>query len=221
MPAHRPSRVEVGLPPTALVLASFNNSYKVNPQIFDIWCRLLRKVDSSVLWILADSSSAQENLRREARHRGADPERLMFVRRVSYEDYLARMELADLFLDTFPFNGGTTASDALWQGLPVLTCSGEALASRMAGSLLTASDLPELITFSLDEYERRALQLAADPTELARLRARLLTQRATHPVFDPARFCRHLEEAYRTMWLRHERGELPAAFAVPPRELPG
>lgn len=209
------TRSQFGLPPSALVLCSFNNTVKVNPPVFDIWCRVLAKVENAVLWVLADTTASRQTLRREAKRRGVDPERLIFAGRASYEDYLARLELADLFLDTFPFSAGTTASDALWVGLPVLTCAGEAFASRMAGSLLNALDLPELITYSLQDYEHRALELASRPERLAALRARLSQNRTEHPVFSADRACRQLEAAFREMWLRHERGDPPAAFAVP------
>lgn len=209
------TRSELGLPASGLVLCCFNNIVKVNPPMFDIWCRLLTRVDGAVLWMLADTAAARQALRREAQNRGVDPARLIFAGRTSYEDYLARMELADLFLDTFPFNAGTTASDALWVGLPVLTYTGEAFASRMAGSLLSTLDLSELITYSPEDYEARALELAAQPERLASIRARLARNRDEGPLFDTERICRQLEAAFQTMWLRHERGDPPAAFAVP------
>ena len=211
----RLTRGQFGLPASALVLCSFNNTVKVNPPIFDIWCRVLARVDGAVLWMLADTTAARQTLRREAQDRGLDPKRLIFAGRASYEDYLARMELADLFLDTFPFNAGTTASDALWVGLPVLTCAGEAFASRMAGSLLSALDLPELITYNLQDYESRALELVTRPEYLAAIRARLVKNRDERPLFRTDRACRQLEAAFRTMWLRYERGDPPAPFAVP------
>jgi predicted O-linked N-acetylglucosamine transferase (SPINDLY family) len=165
--------------------------------------------------MLADTAAGRQTLRREAQSRGVDPARLVFAGRTSYEDYLARMELADLFLDTFPFNAGATASDALWAGVPVLTCAGEAFASRMAGSLLSTLDLRELITYSPEDYEARALELTTQPARLAAVRARLRSNRDESPLFNTERICRQLEAAYQTMWLRHERGDPPAAFTVP------
>jgi len=214
MAEHRPARAEAGLPEGAFVFCSFNNSYKVTPAQFDIWCRLLESVPDSVLWIVADRDAAQVNLRREAHARGIVPERLIFAPRIPYEDHLARLPLADLFLDTLPFNAGTTASDALWAGVPVLTCSGEAFAARMAGSLLRAVGLPELITHTAQDYEALALRLATAPAELSVLRARLAANRLSHPLFDTERFCRHLESAYLTAHERHQRGESAASFRV-------
>jgi len=176
--------------------------------------RLLKTVAGSVLWLVADSSSVQDKLRGEAANRGIDPRRLIFAPRLKYADHLARFRLADLFLDTLPFNAGTTASDALWAGVPVLTCAGEAFASRLAASLLNAVGLPELITRSLEEYEALALKLATTPAMLAHVKARLARNRTTHPLFDTDRFRRHLEFAYVTMWERHQRGEPPGSFAV-------
>jgi protein O-GlcNAc transferase len=212
-----PGRKEVGLPQSGFVFCSFNNSYKINPPVFELWARLLRAVEGSVLWLIADNPAVPDNLRREAAHRGLDPARLVFAPRVGYAEYLARLALADLFLDTLPFNAGTTASDALWAGVPVLTCAGEAFASRMAGSLLHAVGLPELVTDNLDDYEALALKLAAASAMLADVRAGLARNRATCPLFDTDRFRRHLESAYLTMWARHQCGAPPANFAVAPQ----
>jgi protein O-GlcNAc transferase len=213
--AHRPTRAEAGLPQGGLVFCSLNNSYKLQPAQFDAWCRLLAAFPDSVLWIVADNQDAQSNLRREACARGVAPARLLFAPRMEYADHLARLPLADLCLDTLPFNAGTTASDALWAGVPVLTCSGEAFASRMAGSLLRAIGLPELITHTLADYETLAVRLAGNPGELAGLRARLAVNRDSGPLFDTERFCRHLESAYEMAHARHQRGELPGSFRVP------
>jgi predicted O-linked N-acetylglucosamine transferase (SPINDLY family) len=209
-----PTRGEAGLPERGFVFCCFNNSYKITPRLFDVWMRLLLSVDGSVLWLLGDRASVASNLRREAAARGVDPGRLVFAPRLSYAEHLARYRLAGLFLDTLPFNAGTTASDALWAGLPVLTCSGEAYAARMAGSLLHAVGLPELVTHTPDDYEALALKLATDAGLLAGIRAKLAENRTTHPLFDTERFTRHLESAYTTMWERHQRGEPPASFAV-------
>jgi len=209
-----PTRREAGLPESGFVFCSFNNTYKINPPVFDVWMRLLKTVAGSVLWLVADRLSVENNLRREAAERGVEPSRLVFAPRVKYAEHLARFRLADLFLDTLPFNAGTTASDALWAGVPVLTCAGEAFASRIAGSLLTAVGLPELITHSLKEYEALALKLATTPGMLAELRARLAENRTTYPLFDTDRFRRHIESAYVAMWQRYQRGEPPESFAV-------
>jgi predicted O-linked N-acetylglucosamine transferase (SPINDLY family) len=208
------SRAELGLPADAIVFCSFNNSYKITPRMFDVWMRLLARVDGSVLWVLGSDATTEANLRREATARGVAPSRLIFAARLQYADYLARYRAADLFLDTLPFNGGTTASDALWAGLPVLTCTGDAFAARMAGSLLNAIALPELITDSLAEYEALALRLATDAALLAAITQKLRRNRDTHPLFDTDRFRRHLEAAYTTMFERCQRGEASAGFAV-------
>jgi protein O-GlcNAc transferase len=207
------TRASESLSDEAFVFCSFNNSYKVNPGMFDIWMRLLARVPGSVLWMLGDSERVRHNLRGAARDRGIEPDRLVFARRATYDRHLARLPLADLFLDTLPFNAGATASDALWMGLPVLTCPGEAFAARMAGSLLSAAGTPELIARDLDEYEAKALQLARDPQARGAIRDRLC--RGSTPLFDTERFRRHLESAYETMWMRHRRGERPQTFSVP------
>jgi predicted O-linked N-acetylglucosamine transferase (SPINDLY family) len=183
--------------------------------MFDIWMRLLDRVPGSVLWLVSGGAVPSSNLRREAMHRGVDPGRLVFAPRLPYAEHLGRLKLADLFLDTLPFNAGTTASDALWAGLPVLTCAGEAFAARMAGSLLQAVGLPELITHSLADYEAKALELAQQPEMLRGLRQRLSNNRRTAPVFDTDRCRRSLESGYVEMWQRHERGQGPEGFAVP------
>jgi protein O-GlcNAc transferase len=208
------SRRDSSLPESAFVFCCFNNHYKVNPGCFDIWMRLLDAVPGSVLWLFADEQTARENLRREAQQRRIDPERLIFAARVSYNDHLARLPCADLFLDTFPFGAGAVASDVLWAGLPLLTLSGEAFAARMAGSLLSALRLPELVTHDRDEYESRALELAKTPALLGELRSRLAAGRHSSPLFDSEKFCRHLESGYRSMWERSERGESAESFAV-------
>jgi protein O-GlcNAc transferase len=208
------TRAEVGLPETALVFCCFNSTYKINREIFDVWCRLLKTCPNSVLWMVAESEVAQANLSREARIRGIDPGLLIFAPRLLYAEHLARLQLADLFLDTVPFNAGTTASDALWAGLPVVTCAGEAFAARMAGSLLHAIDLPELVTDTLEAYEKLARRLATEPGALAAVRARLAVNRTTQPLFETRRFCRNLESAFVTMHERSQRGEPPAHFSV-------
>ena len=209
------TRIDAGLPPTGFVFCCFNNNYKITPALFDIWMRVLNQVPGSVLWLLKDNELAGANLRLEAELRGVAPERLVFAKRMPLPEHLARHRLADLFLDTLPYNAHTTASDALWVGLPVLTCLGETFASRVGASLLRAVGLPEMVVDSLADYEARALALAKDPEALAQLRARLLAQRDTAPLFDTDRFRRDLESAYQTMWQRHQQGLPPTPFAVP------
>jgi protein O-GlcNAc transferase len=209
-----PARAEVGLPEHGFVFCSFNNSWKITPEVFDVWMRLLHAVEGSVLWLLRDDATAEQNLRKEAAARGVDPERLVFAPRMKVEDHLARHRLADLFLDTLPYNAHTTASDALWVGLPVLTCLGNAFAGRVAASLLKAIGLPELVTHSIEDYEALALRLAKDPSLLEGYRNRLATNRLTHPLFDTDRFRHHIEAAYLQMWEIWQRGEQPRSFAV-------
>jgi predicted O-linked N-acetylglucosamine transferase (SPINDLY family) len=204
-----------GLPAGAFVFCSFNSTAKFNPLTFDVWMRLLDAVKGSVLWLLAPQGEAQDNLRREAGARGIDPSRLLFADVIPYEAYLARYVHADLFLDTFPFNGGATVSDALSAGLPVLTWSGDSFASRMAGSLLTSLGFTELVAFSLEDYEQKARDLSARREHLDSLRRRLLASRDRHPVFDSNRYCRHLEAAYLAMRDRSAAGASPSAIEVP------
>jgi len=211
-----PTRAEAKLPDRGFVFCCFNNNYKTTPDLFAIWMRLLGEVEGSVLWLLEDNVAASSNLRREAQRRGVAPERIVFAERVKLEQHLARHRVADLFLDTLPYNAHTTASDALWAGLPLLTCEGTTFPGRVAASLLRAVGVPELITCSLQEYEARALQLAATPAMLVDIRSKLARNRMTHPLFDTDRFRRHLESAYETMWSRHQRGEPPDSFAVQP-----
>jgi predicted O-linked N-acetylglucosamine transferase (SPINDLY family) len=215
VPSYLPGRCEVGLPEGALALCCFCNSYKINPQLYDVWMRLLQALPGSVLWLIADNASVEANLRTEAMQRGVDTDRVLFAPRLAYPEHLTRLQCADLFLDTFPFNGGATASDALWAGVPVVTCSGQAFSSRMAGSLLHAIGLPDLVTQNLQEYEELTLRLCTNPIQLAHVRTRLARNRASWPLFDTDRFRKHLESAYLTMWQRHEQGEPPASFAVP------
>jgi predicted O-linked N-acetylglucosamine transferase (SPINDLY family) len=212
-----PSRRQAGLPDRGFVFCSFNNTYKITPDVFDVWMRLLRKVDGSVLWLLHGNTGAPANLRREAEARGVSGDRLIFAPRMTLEDHLARHRLADLFLDTYYCNAHTTASDALWAGLPVLTCAWQTFAGRVAGSLLHAVGLPELVTHSLADYEALALKLAREPNLLAGLKQKLARNRDTHPLFDAKRLTRHIEAAYVTMWERHQRDEPPADFSVTPR----
>ena len=201
------TRTELGLPASGFVFCCFNARYKITPATFAGWMRILHRVPGSVLWLQADDAEAASNLRAEAQHRGVDPGRLIVARRVpAAEDYLAQYRAADLFLDTLPYNAHTTASDALWAGLPVLTRPGESFASRVAASLLTAIGLPELIASTPEDYEECAVALATDPDRLARLRQRLAVNRFTAPLFDGAAFTKNLEEAYFKIYERHQSG---------------
>lgn len=208
------TRADFGLPEDAFVFCSFNNSYKLNATMFDVWMSLLRKVSGSVLWLLVPTSTCRENLRREAAARGVDPDRLVFATRQPIAKHLARHRLADLFLDALPCNAHTTASDALWAGLPVLTAMGETFSGRVAASLLTAVGLPELVTKNLEDYAEVALALAQDETRLADLRAKLASQRETVSLFDSVRYARHLESAFSTMVEIARAGDPPRSFAV-------
>lgn len=208
-------RAELGLPADALVFCCFNRNCKFNPAVFEIWMRLLKHSPGSVLWLLATNPAAVENLRREAAARDVAPERLVFADQAPYLSYLARYRHADLFLDTTPFNGGATVSDALSMGVPVLTVTGASFAARMAGSLLQYLGLSDTVASSLGDYEAMARALAAEPARLRALRQRLERLRLQHPFFDTDRYRRTLEAAYRRMWERHEAGLPPCAFLVP------
>ena len=214
MPADAPPREACGLPREAFVFASFNGTYKITPAVFDVWMRLLSKVQDGVLWLLSDGETAMANLRREAQARGIAPGRLVFAPRLPLADHIARQRHADLFLDTLPCNAHTTASDALWAGVPVLTCLGGTFAGRVAGSLVRAAELPELVARSLEEYEATAQRLAVDRDALRELRARLAVRRMSCALFDSARYVRHLERAFETMSERARAGLPPAGFAV-------
>ncbi len=191
-----PSRRECGLPDNGFVFCCFNQTFKITPDFFDIWCRLLRDTPDSVLWLPASVPEAEGNLRREAASRGVAPERIVMAPLSPREAHLARLQCADLFLDTLPFNAGTTCSDALWMGLPVVTCAGEAFASRMAGSLLTTLGIPELVTHSVDDYYRVARELASDHARYASIRRKVAERRDASPLFDTRRFTESLEQAY-------------------------
>ncbi len=219
IPERQPTRTECNLPETAFVFCCFNNNFKITPAIFDVWMRLLRAVPDSVLWLTKPNPVAESNLAKEAELRGLARERIIFAPRVdTISEHLARQCQADLFLDTLPYNAHKTASDALWAGLPVLTCAGETFAARVAASLLKAVGLPELITTSLEDYEALALKLAREPPLLGSIKAKLATNRDRHALFDTARFTRHLEAAYTTMWEQYRSGEHPKRFTVSPIE---
>jgi protein O-GlcNAc transferase len=210
-----PTRQEVGLPQGAFVFCCFNNNYKITPAIFDIWMRILKQVEGGVFWILEDNATAAGNLRKEAEARGVNADRLIFAKRMSVADHLARHRLADLFLDTLPYNAHSTASDALWAGLPVLTCLGETFAGRVAASLLNAIHLSELITTTLEDYERLAIEIATNPEKLARIKRKLADNRLKTPLFDTKLFTKHIEAAYTAMYERHKAGLAPDHIIVP------
>jgi predicted O-linked N-acetylglucosamine transferase (SPINDLY family) len=208
------SREEMGLPSAGFVFCCFNNNFKILPATFERWMRMLRTVEGSVLWLLEDNPAAAGRLRREAAVRGVDPGRLVFAPRMPTPEHLARHRLADLFLDTLPCNAHTTASDALWAGLPVLTCPGETFAGRVAASLLNAIRLPELIARTPEEYESFAIELARSPGRLAELRRKLEINRPTAPLFDIALFTRHLESGFAAMHERCQANLQPADINI-------
>ena len=208
------SREELGLPSTGFVFCCFNNSYKITPAIFDGWMRILKQVEGSVLWLLEVNSTAVRNLRHEAEARGINAARLIFAKRMPLAEHLARHRAADLFVDTLPYNAHTTASDALWAGLPVLTCMGEAFASRVAASLLNAIHLPELITTTQEQYEARAVELATHPERLQQIKQKLERNRLTTPLFDTKLFTRHIEAAFTRMYERYQAGLPPEHIHV-------
>lgn len=209
-----PSRAELGLPDTGFVFCSFNNTHKITPAEFDIWMRLLARVDGSVLWLFAANAHVEANLRREAAARSVDPARLVFAGRMAHADHLARLRQADLFLDCFQCNAHATAADALWAGVPVLTVPGRGYAARVGASVCHAVGLSEMVAASRADYERLALELAADPARLGAIRARLAHDRTVMPLFDSARFTRHIEAAYAQAHDRHWTGLAPDHIKV-------
>jgi predicted O-linked N-acetylglucosamine transferase (SPINDLY family) len=209
------TRADAGLPSKGFVFCCFNNNYKITPDGFDCWMRILKQVEGSVLWLLEDNATAASNLRNEAVARGVNAERVIFAKRMPLSDHLARHRLADLFLDTLPCNAHTTASDALWSGLPVLTCLGETFAGRVSASLLQAIHLPELITTTLEAYEKTAVDLATHAEKLAGIKRKLAEHRLTTPLFDTKSFTAHIEAAYTAMYQRHQAGLPPDHIAVP------
>jgi predicted O-linked N-acetylglucosamine transferase (SPINDLY family) len=210
-----PDRAACGLPENAFVYCCFNQSYKIEPQLFDVWMRILERVPESVLWLYRKYAEAEVNLRREAERRGIDPQRLIFASRLPKAEHLARHRHADLFLDTRRYNAHTTASDALWAGVPLITCPGETFASRVGASLLHAAGLADLVMPDMQAYEETAVRLAQRPDEIAALKARLQANRLTHPLFDTERYARNLERAFDAMWEAYARGQKPRAIHVP------
>jgi predicted O-linked N-acetylglucosamine transferase (SPINDLY family) len=210
-------RQQCGLPAQGVVFCCFNNAYKITPEVFDCWMKILKSVEHSVLWLLEDSSAAAANLRREAEARGVAADRLVFAGRMPLPEHLARHRCADLFLDTLPYNAHTTASDALWAGLPVLTCQGETFAGRVAASLLHNLNLPELIAATMEEYVEMAIEFATNPARSAAIRQKLADNRLAAPLFDTGRLTTHLEAAYTAMVERHRSGLAPDHFVVTER----
>src|SRR5260370_10872664 len=211
-----PSRREAGLPENAFVFCCFNNNYKMAAPVFDVWMQLLRSVEHGVLWLFARHEIVKDNLRREATLRGIDPSRVVFMEELPHDEYLARHALADLFLDTVPYNAHATGSNALSTGLPLLTCRGNTLAGRVGTSLLHAAGLPELVTDNLEDYESLARKLATDRELLQAIRRKLHENRGTFPLFDTDRFRRHLEAAYLKIWDIYQRGEPPRHVRIEP-----
>ena len=209
-----PTRRDAGLPEFGFVFCCFNNNWKITSVVFTVWMQLLHKVEGSILWLIRDNDGSERSLRNEARRRGVDPSRLVFAERLALDQHLARHRVADLFLDTLPYNAHTTASDALWTGLPVLTCKGGAFAGRVAASLLQAIGIPELVTSNFEDYQALALKVARDPGLLAGLKSKLAHNRNTYPLFNTDRFVRHIESAYNTMWENLQRGGSPKGFSV-------
>jgi predicted O-linked N-acetylglucosamine transferase (SPINDLY family) len=207
-------RVECGLPETGFVFCCFNNSYKILPETFNCWMRILKRVEGSVMWLLENNPSAASHLRSAAGSLGVDPQRLVFAGRTLLPDHLARHRLAELFLDTLPYNAHTTASDALWAGLPVLTCLGETFAGRVCASLLNAVNLPELVATTIEDYERMAVELATNPEKLTELKRKLGERRLTTPLFDTNQFTKHIEAAYMTMYEREQAGLPPDHISI-------
>ncbi|RDI54836.1 putative O-linked N-acetylglucosamine transferase (SPINDLY family) [Microvirga subterranea] len=209
-----PTRAECGLPEDAFVFCCFNNNYKLTPAVFDVWMRLLRAVPRSVLWLIESNDIVRNNLCKEAVSRGVDSSRLVFASKMPVSRHLARHCHADLFLDTLPYNAHTTTSDALWAGLPVITCLGDAFAGRVAGSLLRAVGLSELVTPNLQDYEELALKLATQPEMLRAIKGKLSRNRISTPLFDIERYTRNLERAYEHMVEIWQSAQMPKAFSV-------
>ena len=208
-------RADCGLPQEGFVFCNFNAHYKITPDVFDIWMRILMRVNGSVLWLVAGNPTTESNLKKEALVRGVNAERLIFAPPVPLPEHQARLRLADLFLDTLPYNAGATASDTLWAGIPLLTCIGDTFVGRMAASVLEAISLPELITTTPEAYERMAVDLATHPEKLAAIRHKLAENRLTTPLFNTRLFAKHIEAAYIAMHERHQAGLAPDHIVIP------
>jgi predicted O-linked N-acetylglucosamine transferase (SPINDLY family) len=209
-----PSRQDCGLPEQSFVFCCFNNHYKIEPMIFDVWTRILKRVPDSVLWLLGGSDTIINNLRQEIGKRDVAPERLIFGEKMSVAQHLARHRQADLFLDTHFYNAHTTASDALYMGVPLITCPGESFASRVGQSLVTAAGLPELAVPDFDIYEDTAVRLANNPEELQMIKRYLIAQRTICPLFDISLFTKNLEQAYHKIWQIYQSGETARKIIV-------
>jgi predicted O-linked N-acetylglucosamine transferase (SPINDLY family) len=209
------SRSDMGLPDDAFVFCCFNNNYKISPTEFDIWMRLLSKVENSVLWLRASNQSTNKNIMNEAQKRNVDPSRIIFAYKVPMDEHLARQRLADLFIDTFVFNAHTTATEALWAGLPIVTKIGEGFAARVAGSLLNAVGLPDLVTETEKEYEALILELATNPKKLTKIKEKLITNCFTQPLFKTKLYTKHLENGYLQAYENNFKGNMPQTIIVP------
>jgi predicted O-linked N-acetylglucosamine transferase (SPINDLY family) len=209
------TRAEVGLPQEGFVFCCFNTNYKITPDVFDIWMRILKQVDGSVLWLFAGNLSAERNLRSEAAARGVSEDRLIFAPNMPLPEHQARIRVADLFLDTLPYNAGATVTDTLWAGVPVLTRIGDTFVGRMAASVLNAIGLPELITTTPEAYEQVAIDLATHPAKLASIKRMLTDNRLTTPLFDTNLFTKHIEAAYTAIYERHQKGFPPDHIVIP------
>jgi predicted O-linked N-acetylglucosamine transferase (SPINDLY family) len=209
------TRSKMGLPDDAFVFCCFNNNYKTSPNEFDIWMRLLNKVENSVLWLRQSNQFSHRNMKNEAQKRNVDPSRLVFADIIPMSEHLARHSLANLFLDTFNFNAHTTATDALWAGLPVVTKVGLGFAARVAGSLLNAVGLPELITETEKDYEALILELATNPKKLSEVKEKLANNRLTQPLFNTELYTKHLENGYQQAYQNYFDGNLPQTIIVP------
>lgn len=209
-----PTRAAVGLPESGFVFCCFNHHYKITPVMFDVWMRLLHLVPDSVLWLLVTNDNAIANLRATAQRSGIDPTRLVFASHLPLSQHLSRLRLADLFLDTLPCNAHTTASDALWSGLPLVTCVGQSFPARVASSLLHALGLPELVAETVEDYQALALRLASEPESLSAIREKIRVKKSLSTLFDARESARKLEQAYRVMWERHQHGVLPDHLTI-------
>ena len=210
------TKKDFGIPEDAFVYCCFNNNYKLMPEVFSCWMNILNRVSKGVLLLYAENEAVKENLKKEVVVRGVDPARLFFGERLSQPDYLARYRFADLFLDTFPYNAGTTASDALWMDVPVLTRQGETFASRVASSILKSIGLPELITKTVEEYESLACELGTNELKMRTLKEKLISNKSTTPLFDTPKFTQDLERLYEIAFQKLQRGEGPSNIRVIP-----
>ena len=211
------TREELGLPKESFVFCCFNNNFKITPHTFEGWMRILKSVEGSVLWLLEDNPLVGIYLRKEALNKGIHPNRLVFAKRIMLSEHLARHRAADLFIDTLPYNAHTTASDALWAGLPVLTLIGESFASRVAASLLNAIELPELITTTQVQYEATAIELATNPVKLKAIKDKLARNKLTTALFNTPCFTKHIEAAYSKMYERYQADLPPDHIYIEPR----